>query len=80
MMNGSDLNGAISSKEKGTVALTYVTKKTPKAIMDHLYLTALNRLPTPNESERILRHCLQCTREVEGRFEHVAGPILGPTQ
>jgi len=55
MMNGSDLNGAISSKEKGTVALTYVTKKTPKAIMDHLYLTALNRLPTPNESERILR-------------------------
>jgi hypothetical protein len=54
MMNGGDLNGAVSSREKGTVPLAIVTKKTPHGILDHLYRAALNRPPTGAEEARIL--------------------------
>jgi hypothetical protein len=54
MMNGNDLNAAISSKDKGTVALAYfATKKTPQAMIDTLYLSALNRHPTSRELAKI---------------------------
>jgi hypothetical protein len=54
MMNGNDLNGAVSSREKGTVPLAIVTKKTPHGILDHLYRAALNRPPTGMEEAKIL--------------------------
>jgi hypothetical protein len=55
MMNGRDINSAISSTKKGTVALAVATKRSPKAMLDYLYLAALNRLPTSSESGRILQ-------------------------
>ena len=54
MMNGSEINNSVASKDKGTVALGVVTKKTPKAIMDYLYVSALNRLPRDKEATKIL--------------------------
>lgn len=54
MMNGVELNNAITSKEKGTVPWAMVYKKNTPAILDHLYMTALNRPPTARESTRAL--------------------------
>jgi hypothetical protein len=54
MMNGDDINKAISSKEKGTVALAVVTKKTPLSVLDFLYKAALNRPPSGREAIKIL--------------------------
>jgi hypothetical protein len=54
MMNGKNLNDSVVSKERGTVALTLATKRGPRTIMDHLYLAALNRLPTANEVGKIM--------------------------
>jgi hypothetical protein len=55
MMNGANLNQAISSKEKGTVAWAAGNKASPKAILDHLYLAALNRPPSAGESAKMMR-------------------------
>ena len=49
-----NLNGAVSSREKGTVPLAIVTKKTPHGILDHLYRAALNRPPAGMEEAKIL--------------------------
>ena len=54
MMNGDDINKAISSKEKGTVPLAVVTKRTPIGVLDYLYKAALNRPPSAREVTRIL--------------------------
>jgi hypothetical protein len=54
LMNGNDLNGAVASKEKGTVPWAIVYKKSPRAIMDHLYLAALNRPPSAKEAARVM--------------------------
>jgi hypothetical protein len=56
MMNGQDINEAISSKDKGTVAL--VCKKhgnNHAAVVKDLYLAALNRPPTFKETANINR-------------------------
>lgn len=53
MMNGDDLNKAITDKT-GTVAQA-ARRGSTQAIMNELYLAALNRLPTPNEVARIGR-------------------------
>src|SRR5262249_29778593 len=54
MMNGDDINKAISSKEKGTVALAVATKHSTGAVLDYLYKAALNRPPTAREAAKIL--------------------------
>ncbi|HEV8059761.1 MAG TPA: DUF1549 domain-containing protein [Gemmataceae bacterium] len=54
LMNGNDINSAVASKTKGTVPWAIIYKKTPKGIMDHLYLAALNRPPSGRESGRVL--------------------------
>jgi Protein of unknown function (DUF1549)/Protein of unknown function (DUF1553) len=54
MMNGSDINSAIASDKKGTVAWAVVKKQSPSLILDYLYEAALNRPPTMREKERIL--------------------------
>jgi hypothetical protein len=53
MMNGEDLNTAIS-RDKGTVALAMAKARTPAAVIAELYLTALNRPPTQKEINTIL--------------------------
>jgi Protein of unknown function (DUF1549)/Protein of unknown function (DUF1553) len=55
MMNGGDINSALASKDKGTVAATVVYKKSAPAVIQALYLAALNRPPTANESAHMLR-------------------------
>lgn len=56
MMNGKDINDAISYKDKGTVAQAYVRSKgNPSMLLNELYLAALNRPPTTREAPEILR-------------------------
>jgi len=50
LMNGKDINAAISNPQKGTVtvgALKY--GRSPSRFLDYLYLAALNRYPTAKE-------------------------------
>ena len=54
MMNGKDINEAISRKQKGAVAIA-IYKQTEPAAIRELYLTALNRPPTTREVAMILR-------------------------
>jgi Protein of unknown function (DUF1549)/Protein of unknown function (DUF1553) len=54
LMNGGNLNNAIASKDKGTVAQAVEMKRGVRGTMDQLYLAALNRLPTPREAGHIL--------------------------
>jgi hypothetical protein len=53
MMNGKDINDAISRKEKGAVAIA-IRNRSEKAAIEELYLTALNRPPTAREAKTIL--------------------------
>jgi hypothetical protein len=53
MMNGKDINEAISRKEKGAVAIA-IRNRTEAAAIQELYLTALNRPPTPREYRAII--------------------------
>jgi hypothetical protein len=55
MMNGTNLNHAISSKEKGTVFWAVGNKSSPKAILEHLYLASLNRPPSARESAKMMQ-------------------------
>jgi len=53
MMNGDDINKAISSKDKGTVAVAVLTRRSYAAVLDYLYKAALNRPPSPRETAKI---------------------------
>jgi hypothetical protein len=56
MMNSNEINQAISDGQKGTVALLLKRPRgTPRVMMRDLYLVTLNREPTENEYQRILR-------------------------
>src|SRR5207244_7028060 len=52
MMNGGYLNNAISSKGH---LVTLVTKGSASAILDYLYLAALNRPPMAAEASRVMK-------------------------
>src|SRR5262249_28612942 len=54
MMNGEDINNAISRKGRGTVALAMARNRAPDGVIRDLYLAALNRPPTANEVNRVL--------------------------
>ena len=55
MMNGDDINKAITDKEHGTVAALLRRKGiTPRTAMHDLYLAALNRPPSEAEYQRVL--------------------------
>jgi hypothetical protein len=56
MMNGEDINLAISRKEKGTVSMALARSgpSSPGAVIRHLYLASLNREPTANEIQVML--------------------------
>lgn len=49
MMNGKDINDAITRKEKGTVALAMASAKSNEAVIRKMYLAALNREPRKAE-------------------------------
>jgi hypothetical protein len=53
MMNGKEINDAVTGKEKGTVAAA-LKKSSPSATMNHLFLAALNRPAKPHEQTKIL--------------------------
>jgi hypothetical protein len=54
LMNGKEINDAISNPEKGTVAMTWKKYGRNQArTLDLLFLAALNRLPTPREHSLI---------------------------
>jgi hypothetical protein len=56
LMNGKEINDAISSREKGTVLLALVRKNRTKAsIMNDLFLAALNRPASAKEAAAINR-------------------------
>jgi hypothetical protein len=55
MMNGGDIQQAISATKKGTVALAIATKQAPRPIIHYLYLAALNRPPSDGEAGRIVK-------------------------
>jgi hypothetical protein len=54
MMNGEDINNAITRKDKSTVALAMAGGHAPRAVITELYLASLNRKPTEKEIARIL--------------------------
>jgi Protein of unknown function (DUF1549)/Protein of unknown function (DUF1553) len=54
LMNGKDINEAVTSKERGTVALAYSRHGGGAGCLTDLYLAALNRPPTAMESQKIL--------------------------
>jgi hypothetical protein len=53
MMNGKEINEAISRKEKGTVALAIAHAHSAPAVISELYLASLNRPPTARELQTI---------------------------
>jgi hypothetical protein len=54
LMNGKEINDAISNPDKGTVAMTWKKYGRNQArTLDLLFLAALNRLPTPREHSLI---------------------------
>jgi hypothetical protein len=55
MMNGGDIQQAISSTKKGTVPLAIVTKRSPRAVIQFLYMAALNRPATDRDVDRVMR-------------------------
>src|SRR5690242_21912148 len=52
MMNGKDINEAISRPDKGSVAIA-IRGRSERAAIEELYLAALNRPPTPREVNTI---------------------------
>jgi hypothetical protein len=53
MMNGKEINDAISRKNEGTVALAISHARSSEGIIQELYLAALNRRATPREVQTI---------------------------
>jgi hypothetical protein len=49
MMNGKEINDAITRDKKGSVAMAMASSRNPTAIITELYLTALGRPPRPAE-------------------------------
>jgi hypothetical protein len=71
MMNGKDLNDAISRKEDGTVARTlYLTKGNFDRTITDLYMVSLNRKPTLAELGKI-KKAMFLTKSME---KDIAGP------
>ncbi len=54
MMNGTEINQAISRKDKGAVALAISSSKTPQQVVTKLYTYALNRPPSAKEMSGVL--------------------------
>jgi hypothetical protein len=53
MMNGKEINDAISAKEKGTVSWAMKRSRIPDGVISDLYLVTLNRPPSKLEIARV---------------------------
>ncbi len=87
MMNGKEINDAISRKEKGTVAGAIKRARNQVGIINELYLAALNRYPTPKELQLIrmrmeLRPAFQAKdyRDPAARFEDLFWALLNSNE
>jgi hypothetical protein len=54
MMNGKEINDAITRKDKGTVDLAIKSSRTQEEVITKLYLATLNRKPTQREVHVII--------------------------
>jgi hypothetical protein len=87
MMNGKEINDAISRKEKGTVAMAVSQARVPQTVVTELYLAALNRPPTAKEMSMInqqfnLRPQFQQKdlKEPSARFEDLFWALLNSNE
>ncbi len=87
IMNGKEINDAISRKEKGTVAGAIKRARNQVGIINELYLAALNRYPTPKELQLIrmrmeLRPAFQAKdyRDPAARFEDLFWALLNSNE
>lgn len=71
MMNGEDLNSAVTRKEKGTVATAIAHNRTPDGVISELYLAAFNRKPSARE----LKEIKESFRLLKSRDKDVNAPF-----
>lgn len=62
LMNGQDINQAVTEKDKGTVAEA-LKKRAPQLIIKDLYMATLNREPSPREMQLIGQKVLMRVRD-----------------
>src|SRR5262249_20126716 len=55
MMNGDDINKAITRKEKGTVATIISRNRTHAAVITELFVASLNRKPSQKEIVEVIK-------------------------
>jgi len=64
MMNGKEINEAISRKEKGTVSMAMARNKAnPNSIINELFLATLNRPARPAEALKISKGLAMRTKD-----------------
>jgi hypothetical protein len=87
MMNGEDINNAISRKDKGTVALAMARNRAPAGVVRDLYLAAVNRPPTPLEVDRIfsrmalgVQHRVWDARNPAAKYEDLLWALLNSNE
>jgi hypothetical protein len=84
MMNGQEINTAISSKERGTVAFAVKRHGGGIRCLEDLYLATLNRPPTSAESGKILRILgtapVGRPRDVLGQWQDVFWALLNSNE
>src|SRR5262249_5646740 len=66
MMNGKDINDAISRKDKGSVTVAILRNRSNEAVINELYLAALNRPPRAQES-KVIRDRMRLTSRAAAR-------------
>ena len=80
MMNGHDINEAISNEKSGRVqeAVRKTAGQKPKVTMDYLFLSTLNRPATQKEFSQILQK-VPLRGRLRGPEPHgrAPGPVLG---
>jgi hypothetical protein len=67
MMNGKEINDAITRKDKGTVDLAIKTSRSADEVITKLYLATLNRRPTPRELSELKTDMLLIKPDVKNK-------------
>jgi hypothetical protein len=55
LMNGPEINQAIAHRDRGPIITALKSRASPKAVVDDLFLTCLNRHPTQTEFQDVSR-------------------------
>ena len=85
MMNGKDINDAITQKDKGTVAAAMRHARVPDAVIRELYLATLNRPASPLEIARVkekfaLRPGFQKNDKPEAAYQDLLWALLNSNE